>query len=363
MKLVPRVEHFFPPDKWAGMRQIGALVVLLCLFSLPAAGHGSLVVNETETIAIRDFEGHEDSFPWEGFEIWDVYVGDGYDATLDADGVYFKVNFAGDGTVRPLGGAEWTIAFSFDVGEQSYERVITHDGVDVTTTFEALEWTVADGNVFQVKAWAPVDSWQGKSVRNIVLVSAVDGNARDTAPGGIHDPATGMEVPVEGPATPVFPAIGEGRIVDEVQLTGPEKFLIVNMTPKGDGRFEVELTNPLKEQGQHVHLRTPDTAWGFTTTASAMELAGAAATKLELKLTPPSTGPREPVLLDFYTDIGGRNQLYAYMADGDVHITRDATQATTANNEEPATSPGLAALLMVLFVLGLAWTQRRRVER
>ncbi|HET6399710.1 MAG TPA: hypothetical protein VFH47_09180, partial [Candidatus Thermoplasmatota archaeon] len=199
------------------------------------SAHGDLAIHEFDTLAIRDFEGQEDSFAWEGFEIWDVYVGDGYSAAHDANGVYFKVNFAGDGTERPTGGVAWTINFRFKVGEEAFERELSHDGTTVTSDFESLEWTIADGNVLQVKAWVPVPEWSGKAVTDLVIVSSVDGEPRDTAPGGVHAPGTGTEIPVEGPGTPVFPPLGEGRIVDEVPLTGPPKYLNVSIAPQGAG--------------------------------------------------------------------------------------------------------------------------------
>lgn len=340
-------------------------MVLACLVFLaaPAQAHGSLAVNELETLAIRDFEGQEDSFPWEGFEIWDVYVGDGYNDVQDSDGVYFKVNFAGDGTKRPTGSAAWTLTFTFTVGEDAFQRQLTHDGADVTSDFEALEWTIADGNVLQVRAWVPVPQWQGKAVRDIVIVSAVDGEPRDTAPGGIHVPGSGTEVPVEGPGTGVFPPLGEGRIVDEVPLTGPAKFLDVTATPVGAGAFEVVVKNPLKEQGQHVLLREPVAAeWTIATSTWAASLEGEASATFAITLTPPANGTVQPLPLDFYTDIGGRQTHYAYLDAGEVKLTSDPAAARPTTIAEPAQDAsglGAAALLAALSFVAVAVLRRR----
>lgn len=342
------------------MRPTAALGLLasLVLLAVPASGHGNLTIHELETLAIRDFEGQEDSFAWEGFEIWDVYVGDGYNFLQDAEGVYVKANFAGDGTQRPMQGSTWTLGIQFKVGEQTIEREITHDGATVTTTFEALEWTVADGNVFQINAWTPVADWQGKAVRDIVIVSLVDGEARDIAPGGVFVPAVGAEVPVEGPATPVFPALGEGRIVDAVELTGPAKFMDIAVTPKGQGVFEFAVTNPLAQQGQHVHFREPTEpgAWTIEASSSGFELEGGAAATLTVKFNATTTpGVVEPLAFDLYSDIGGRHRYYAYLDQGEVRLVDDPALATTATIEAATESPGTGLLgLLVTIVVALA---------
>ncbi len=346
---------------------IAALALVACAsFAPTASAHGDLAVNEFETLAIRDFEGQEDSFAWEGFEIWDVYVGDGYSQAYDADGAYFKVNFAGDGTQRPTGSAAWTINFQFKIGEEAFERELSHDGATVTSDFENLEWTIADGNVLQVKAWVPVPEWGGQAVKDIVIVSSVDGDPRDTAPGGIHLPATGTEVPVEGPGTPVFPPLGEGRIVDEVKLTGPAKYLNVSIAPQGAGIFDITVQNPLKEQGQHVFLRgLPDgAAWTLNASASATNLAGGASTMFHVTLAPTATnGIVEPLTVELYTDIGGRQTYYAYLDEGEVMLVSDAAAARAATIEAPKEAPGLG-LLAVLASVGVAlYVSRAGVRR
>lgn len=335
------------------------------LVAASASAHGSLAINELETYAISDFEGQEDSFVWEGFEIWDVYVGDGYSDLHGSDGVYFKVNFAGDGTQRPTMGAAWGIAFTFKVGDESYARDLVHDGTDITTTFEDLEWLIADGNVLQVRAWVPVPDWQGRAVTDIVLVSSVDGEPRDTAPGGIHAPGTGTEVPVEGPATPIFPAVGEGRLVDEVKLTGPGKYLDVTVLPQGNGVFEFKIQNPLKEQGQHVLLRQPssNSSWGVDASTYAASLDGGASTSFTVTLTPPASGLVEPIPLDFYTDIGGRQTYYAFLDAQGVAVVRDSAAASASTLDgaaKDAAGPGALTLVGALAIGLLSVGSRRR---
>ena len=192
------------------MYRIALMAAILgILLATPSVmAHGALTLNEFDTYAISDFEGHEESFAWEGWEIWDVYVGDGYNLQHDSHGVYFKANFAGDGTLRPLGGQSWELTFTFMVGGAIHERSIVHDGSTVATDFDALDWQVADGNVFQIHAWALVPEWQDLSVSDLVVVSSVDGAPRDTAPGGIHDPVTGAEIPVNVPPDPHLPRDG-----------------------------------------------------------------------------------------------------------------------------------------------------------
>ena len=77
---------------WRRMRSLFLALVVMLAMVPAAAAHGALELNEFDTYALSDFEGQEDSFPWEGFEIWDVYVGDGYNAVFDSHGVYFKGN-------------------------------------------------------------------------------------------------------------------------------------------------------------------------------------------------------------------------------------------------------------------------------
>jgi hypothetical protein len=349
-------------------RIVALAFVALAAAALPVSAHGNLVVNELETLAIRDFEGQEDSFAWEGFEIWDVYVGEAYSQADASDGVYFKVNLAGDGTTRPTGGQVWTVTFTFSVGGQAFEREVAHDGTGVTTDFEALEWQVADGNVFQVRAWVPVADWVGQNVTDIVLVSAVDGEARDTAPGGIHTPGTGTEAPVEGPATPIFPPLGEGRIVDAVPLTGPGKFLNVTVVPLGDGAFDLHITNPLKEQGQHVMLGPTSAAgWSVSPGEWSASLEAGQATVLHVELMPTVADGSlvEPMRLDVLSDIGGRQSYFAFIDAGEVALVQDAAAAQAAPfGEAEQESPGLAfaplavALAMALGLRGS--TTRRR---
>ena len=350
------------------MRPVMALVTVLAFTLLmePARAHGDLAVNELETLAIRDFEGQEDSFAWEGFEIWDVYVGEGYNDSYDSDGVYFKVNFAGDGTQRPTGGQAWTITFRFNVGEEAIEKQITHDGTSVTTDFESLQWMIADGNVFQVKAWVPVADWSGKSVTDLVIVSAVDGEPRDTAPGGVNAPGSGAEVPVEGPATPIFPALGEGRIVDEVVLTGPAKFLNVTLAPRESGTFDLMVANPLREQGQHVLLRPASTSgWEINTTTWSANLDGGASSTFTVRLLPNAVAGSlvEPLRLDLFSDIGGRQTFYAYLESDDVALVGDpslARAATAGTQERETPAPALAGLVGAM-VLAIA-LRRARME-
>lgn len=336
-----------------------ALALLALAALAPAASaHGDLTVNELETIAIRDFEGQEDSFAWEGWEIWDVYVGEGYSPAFASDGVYFKVNFAGDGASRPTMGQVWTVTFTFKVASQAFERQISQDGSGVVTTdFEELEWQVADGNVFQVRAWVPVADWAGKSVTDLVVVTAVDGEPRDTAPGGIHAPGTGTEIPVEGPATPIFPPLGEGRIVESVPLTGPGKFLNVSLTPLPDGTFEFTITNPLKEQGQHV-LLYPDAAaaWSVTPADWNSNLEAGKTATLRATLAPSAAqgATVEPLRLDLVTDIGGRQSYYAYVDAGQVAVVDDPAVAQAGASAEPAKEAPAVPLAGLLAVLALA---------
>lgn len=335
-----------------------AATALLAILVAPTAlAHGDLQINELETLAIRDFEGQEDSFAWEGFEIWDVYVGEGYNESYDSDGVYFKVNFAGDGTQRPTGGQAWTITFRFNVGDEPIEREITHDGATVTTTFESLQWMVADGNVFQVKAWVPIANWTGKSVTDVVIVSAVDGEPRDTAPGGLHAPGSGTEVPVQGPATPIFPPLGEGRIVDEVPLTGPAKFLNVTLDRRENGAYDILVANPLREQGQHVLLRPmPASGWDVNTTTWGANLDGGASSTFTVAFLPKASAGTvlEPLRVELFSDIGGRQTFYAYLDAEEVALVSDASLARAATvGAQDKETPG-TAIVWMLGLIGLA---------
>lgn len=346
------------------MARRAAFLSILLLASLAPAStaHGDLTTNELETLAIRDFEGQEDSFVWEGFEIWDVYVGEGYSQALDSDGVYFKVNFAGDGTARPTESQVWTLTFTFNVGEEAFTREIVHDGAAVTTTFEEFESQIADGNVFQVRAWVPVPDWAGQSVTDIVIVSAVDGDPRDTAPGGIHVPGTGTEVPVEAPSTVIFPPLGEGRIVEAVPLTGPGKFLNVSIANVGEGVFEFTVTNPLKEQGQHAmfHVGSSE-GWSVKPADWNSNLEAGKSATLRLEAAPSANGSVvEPLRVDLLTDIGGRQSYFAYVDAGSITLTPDAAAAKAgtfgeAQQEAPALS--LAPLVLALAV-ALAFRSR-----
>ncbi|MHB1260261.1 MAG: hypothetical protein ACYC2H_00955 [Thermoplasmatota archaeon] len=349
-------------------RTASLLILLFVAVAPVASAHGDLAVNELETLAIRDFEGQEDSFVWEGWEIWDVYVGEGYSQAKGSDGVYFKVNFAGDGTSRPTGGQVWTLTFRFSVGGQAFERIISHDGAEVTTDFEELESQLADGNVFQVRAWVPVPDWVGQSVTDIVIVSAVDGEPRDTAPGGIHAPGTGTEIPVEGPGTPVFPPLGEGRIVDSIPLTGPGKFLNVSITTMPDGAFEFTITNPLQEQGQHVMLGPASTAaWSVTPNDWNSNLEPGKSATLRAMISPTAANGSlvEPLRLDLLTDIGGRQTYFAFVDAGQITLTEDpaAAHAGTfgeADQEAPAMSFAALAIVLALAVAFRSVAGRRR---
>ena len=321
------------------------LVLALFLVAPVAAAHGDLEINELETLVIRDFEGGEESFPWEGFEIWDVYAGEGYNDSLRAHGVYFKVNFGGDGTLRPTGGAAWTVTFSFRVGDEAFERQFTHDGTTITTSFESFQWQVADGNVLQVKAWVPVVDWAGRSITDIQLVSSVDGAPRDTAPGGIHDPVTGAEIPVEAPSTPIFPPLGEGRIVDEVPLVGPAKYIDLAIASNGNNTFTLTVTNVLKEQGQHVMLDADDSSgWTLTTASPPHSLDGGKTATFDVQIhaagEPGATLP--PYEFNIITDIGGLRSLYASMTPGGVELVQDPTLATAASIDAPPRDTPLA---------------------
>ena len=349
------------------MRPIRAMLSFAALATMiPAVqAHGALAVNELETYAIGDFEGQEDSFAWEGFEIWDVYVGDGYSEAHAADGVYFKVNFAGDGSQRPTGSTAWTIDFAFKVGDQAFERSLSHDGADVATDFEELDWIIADGNVLQIRAWVPVPDAKGQAVTDVVVVSSVDGDRRDVAPGGIFLPGAGTEVPVEAPATPVFPPLGEGRIVDAVPVTGPEKFINVTIAPQGAGVFELTVKNPLADQGQHVFLReTAAAGWSLEAPTTSANLDGGASATFQVTLTPTATnGSLDPLPLELYTDIGGRQTHYAYLEGDEVLLTSDpatAHSATIGEAEQEAPGPGALALLACL---AFAFVSRRRMTR
>lgn len=345
------------------MRRRACYILLSCFLASAPSGsaHGALAINELETYAISDFEGHEDSLPWEGFEIWDVYVGDGYSQAIGSHGVYFKVNLAGDGTVRPTGGQSWDITFQYNVGNESFMRTISHDGSDVTTDFEELDWQIADGNVFQVRAWAPVAEWEGQTVSDLVLVSSVDGQPRDTAPGGIHDPVTGAEIPWEAPGTVVFPAQGEGRLVEEVPLTGPAKFLDITFAAAEPGMFEFNITNPLAEQGQHVAFAFGNSSgWMLGDAPNALSLDGGAATSVPLTLTlDEAAAVIEPLRFDVFSDIGGLQSFYAFMGPNGVQLVDEAAmaEATSFENAEQAT-PGVTGLAL-LGAIGIALTRRR----
>ena len=348
------------------VRETAAFALLGLMAFLPAASaHGALAVNELETYAISDFEGQEDSFAWEGWEIWDVYVGEGYSEAHSSDGVYFKVNLAGDGTSRPSGGQTWTVTFTFTIADQAFQRQIAHDGVDVTTDFEELEWQIADGNVFQVRAWVPVAAWEGQSVTDLVLVSTVDGEPRDTAPGGIHLPGTGTEVPVEAPPTQVFPAMGEGRLVETIPLTGPAKFIDVSIQSLGNGTFDLTVTNPLQEQGQHV-LFHPTVAAGWTVAPaewnSNLEAGQTVTLRADVRPTTADGSMVEPVRFDLLTDIGGRQTFQAYVEAGEILVTDDAAAAqAAAYGEVPKEAPAApVSVLLIAFALAIGLRPKAR---
>jgi len=335
-------------------------LLLLGFLAVPAASaHGALVLNEFDTYAISDFEGHEDSFPWEGWEIWDVYVGDGHGQEIDSHGVYFKVNLAGDGTLRPTGSSIWTIQFTWNVGEESFARHLRHDGSTVTSNFEELEWQIADGNVFQLRAWAPVAEWEGQSVSNLVLLSSVDGSARDIAPGGIFDPVTGTEIPFQAPPTPVFPAMGEGRMTETIPLTGAAKWMDVTVTPSGDGAFDLAVVNPLSAQGQHIELHYPDdSGWSLTGSLAPLILDGAGAGMFSLQLAPNAEGAIEPLRIDLVSDIGGLQTFYAYMGTDGVALTDDASMAASVPAAEAKDTPGFPVVGLLAGV-AVAFAARR----
>ncbi len=338
------------------MRPFLPLVALLVLAAPFASAHGALELNEFDTYAISDFEGHEDSFPWEGFEIWDIYAGDGYLSAMDSHGVYFKGNFAGDGTLRPSGSQEWTLEFTFDVGDSSYARTIVHDGTDVTSDFEQLEWQIADGNVFQVHAWVPVPAWDGLAITNLVVVSSVDGNPRDIAPGGFYDPATGQEVPFAAPSTVVFPPMGEGRIVESVPLTGAQKFLDVQVSDE-DGAFTFSVTNALASQGQHFMVAAEAAGWTIDGLPAAQSLEGGADTAFTLRFAHATEGIVEPLRVDLQTDIGGLQSWYAFADEAGIQVVDDAALATSHAIEAPKTTPGPSLLLVAA---GLLLARRRQ---
>jgi hypothetical protein len=339
------------------MRLISLILaaVALMLFVPAVSAHGALALNEFDTYAISDFEGQEDSFPWEGFEIWDIYVGDGYSMVDDSPAVYFKGNFAGDGTLRPTGSSAWTLQFNFDVGNLSYERWISHNGAAVTTNFEELETQLADGNVFQVHAWVPIPAWEGQEVSNLVVLSSVDDNPRDIAPGGFFDPATGQEIPFAAPPTPVFPAMGEGRIVETVPLTGAAKFLAVEVVKEGNN-FGFTVTNALAAQGQHLMLRiAEDKNWSVAGNPGAESIEGGSEFSFDLDITYVE-GVIEPLRIDLTTDIGGLQSWYAYADESGVHVVDDVAMASTYNAE--AQSKDTPAL-PILFVLGALLVVKR----
>lgn len=345
------------------MRFAVALLSLSLLAPL-AAAHGDLAINELETLAIRDFEGMEDSFPWDGFEIWDVYVGEGYNETLDSDGVYIKANFAGDGTKRTREGQSWTLDVSFLIGEVEYERRIVHDGVSATSDFESFAWSVSDGNVLQVKGWVAVPDWKGQVLTDLVIVSSVDEEPRDTAPGGVHAPGSGSEAPVQGPGTPVFPPIGEGRIVDEVPLTGPGKFLNVTLVSNGTGAYDIIVANPLKEQGQHVFVR-PETrsGWSVGSDTWMAEIKGGSSATFPLRLesTPGAGADPTPFAIDLVSDIGGRSTLYAVIDGSNVVLVTDIGLADAVTIPAVAVETPGPFMGAVIGVLALVALTRRRI--
>lgn len=339
------------------MRALLAALAGLLLLAPVASAHGDMEINELETLAIADFEGLEDSFPWGGFEIWNVYVGEGYNETLGSDGVYFKVNLAGDGTKRAPGQQAWTVAFHFAVGEETFDRQFTHDGSTITTDFESLQWMVADGNVLQVKAWTPLANATGKSVKDVTLVSSVDGDARDTAPGGVHAPAAGAEIPVNVPATPVFPEMGEGRKVDEVPLTGPGKFFETSITPAGAGSFAIVVKNVLAEQGQHVIFRPQITdGWNVSLPDWGLNLKGGESGAFNATLRPDAPAGTQvvPLRIDLVTDIGGRRTFFAFLENGEVKLVPEGEPAVAASIPAPPLEAPAPALFAALALSGAA---------
>ncbi len=336
---------------------LGCLIAAMLLLWTPSvAAHGALEINEFDTYAISDFEGHEDSFAWEGWEIWDVYAGDGYISALDSHGVYFKVNFAGDGTLRPTGGSTWEATISFAVNGTAYSRQVVHDGTDATADFEQWEWQIADGNVFQIHAWVPIPEWEGHAIEDLVVASSVDGQPRDSAPGGIYDPATGSEVPVEAPSTVVFPPIGEGRLVESVPLSGPSKFLDVQMEAATDNAYTFTVTNPLAAQGQHFMVHTEGDDWVFTGVPAAQSLDGGTATEFTIQFDAASEGSVAPGRIDFVTDIGGLRSFQVAMSDAGPLLLIDEAQAESYTPEVVET-PGFP---LVLALVGLAFAARRK---
>lgn len=158
--------------------------------------------------------------------------------------------------------------------------------------------------------------------------------------------------------------MGEGRIVEAVPLTGPGKFLKIAVVPLGNGTFEFNVTNPLKEQGQHVMLQPTSTAaWTVTPSEWNANLEAGKSATLRAEIKPSAAGGAmvDPIPFDLVTDIGGRQTYYAYVDAGQVTVVDDMNAASAgpfgAADKEAGAPP--LSLLVIALAVGLVLHRSR----
>jgi hypothetical protein len=330
---------------------VAATLAILAL-AAPAWGHGVDQARELEVYLLEDEAS--DTVMMYGYDLHQVFLGTAHHPAVAGeagDGLYFRFSLYGDRAAATPGSA-WRVEVEFQVDGKPVTRYLeTRDGQAFATDFDLLVAEV-EGELVTVERAFVLFSGAGiardGTLSHLRLVSRVDGDVRDVAPGGIPVPGTGG----------ALAALDDGKVHNATaRLPDVAAYADIAATPIPGG-WSLLVSSRLKEGEQHAILRLPTVpGWSLAVQgpASAVLLPGGNATFSFLAAPEPGAGP---VALEVLTDVGGRIPI-TLAAEGEAQVLEAKGKQTIHLPLPVAQASPAPALVLAALALGLAALARR----
>jgi hypothetical protein len=304
----------------------------------------------------------EDAFYWyDGYDLYNLFAREAYVETLDEPGIVLRFTLYGG--FAPASTAD---ELAIDVEATSPEgtqnlTITTADDEEWSGDLEVLvanvtedepPWTGVTARMQVFASYEQLGVAPGASLEDVRMVSRVDDEARDVAPGGVLLPHS--QGRAEAP-------VGESqRLVDSLELEGPHGYVDAEARSTDDG-LVIAVENTLAN-GQHVSVDLASTeGWNASVSGPAQASLPANETAefpVDANVTPDA---REPLGIEVVTDLGGHQTLFAGVNGSQLTAASTPDEVAVEPEEpEPNESPAPATPALVSITVALAWALRRR---
>ncbi|MEK6975461.1 MAG: hypothetical protein AABY18_03865 [Candidatus Thermoplasmatota archaeon] len=332
------------------------LLVGLALAAPATQAHGTYEASELE-IHVLDDEGSDTVEIYGGYDVQDAFLGSAYVEGL-GPAVYVRLELYG-AHAQHTAIMPWRVEVSYTYAGAAYVHSLsTTDGATFTHDFAGWQAEVepAERTLHVQRAFlsqgAPVP---GQPITDLTVRSFWGDDLRDVAPGGLPVPGTGGAAEYPDPTA----IAGQGRLV-ETPVPSPVDAYFGAVTATRNGpAVALAVANGLSKGGQHIHLRLPADApgWTFANGTDQVILDANRTTGTLSFVATPADGAG-PAIIALEGDTGGWLEL-ELRPDGSLH-TRGVEVLGATPPEPPMESPSFTTLATLAGIVLVGLLRRRK---